>query len=193
MVERKSRCTLSAWSFVCSNKAPAPDRQRIGALAAKVETGEVHLCQRLADGSAMLRVRPPHPHAVKEGDDGCRPSAQRSKCFACAALHRLRAGNAAGMQVLHQRQEEWYVARRHALFVQRQNVVTGAGVDEKIGILHALGDALVGQEFAQVVAGQELAQVFGGDVGVDGHAAEYPACALGATEAAISPVDWGWC
>jgi hypothetical protein len=59
--------------------------------------------------------------------------------------------------MFHQRQKERHVARRHALLVERQDVVAGAGVDEEIGILNTFGDALVGQQFAKVVAGEKFA------------------------------------
>jgi hypothetical protein len=42
-------------------------------------------------------------------------------------------------------------------------------VEQEIGILDALGDALVGQQFADVVAGEEFRKLFGGDVGVNRH------------------------
>jgi hypothetical protein len=42
-------------------------------------------------------------------------------------------------------------------------------VQQKVGILDALGDALVGEQFADVVAIQKFRKLFGGDVGVDRH------------------------
>ena len=97
--------------------------------------------------------------------------------------------------MLHQREEERHVTRRHALLVERQDVMPGAGVDQEIGILDALGDALVGQQFAQVVAGEKPAQLFGGNVGVNGHGAEYRLSAFRATAGApaISAAGWATC
>jgi hypothetical protein len=43
------------------------------------------------------------------------------------------------------------------------------GVHEEVGILHALGNALIGEQFADVVAGEESRQLFGGDISVNGH------------------------
>jgi hypothetical protein len=42
-------------------------------------------------------------------------------------------------------------------------------VQQEVGILDALGDALVGEQFADVVALEKLREVFGGDVGVNRH------------------------
>ena len=52
-------------------------------------------------------------------------------------------------------EEERQVACGDALLVERQDEIAGAGVDQEIGILDALGDALVGQQLAEVVAGEK--------------------------------------
>src|SRR6202011_3537843 len=54
-------------------------------------------------------------------------------------------------------------------FIQRQDEVSRTGVQQEIGILDALGDALVGQQFADLVTGKELRKLVGGDVGIDRH------------------------
>ena len=51
----------------------------------------------------------------------------------------------------HQAEEERQVAFRDALLIQRQNEISGRGVQQEVGILDALGDALVGQQFADLV------------------------------------------
>ena len=89
-------------------------------------------------------VRPPHPHAVEERHDRGRPAAQPAERFAVAVLHRLRAGDAARVQVLHQRQEKRHVAGRHALLVEREDVMAAPGMDQEVRVLDALGDTLVG-------------------------------------------------
>jgi len=52
----------------------------------------------------------------------------------------------------HQRQEVGQIVDRNALFVEREDERALARVHQEVGILDALGDALVGQEFADVVA-----------------------------------------
>ena len=42
-------------------------------------------------------------------------------------------------------------------------------MQQEVGILHALGDALVGQQFAEIVGFEEFRKLFGGDVGVNRH------------------------
>ena len=56
--------------------------------------------------------------------------------------------SAARRQMLHQAEKERQVVRRDALFIQREDEMAGRAVHEEIGILDALGDALVGQQFA---------------------------------------------
>ena len=80
----------------------------------------------------------------------------------------------------HQRQEVRQVVHRHALFIEREDERALAGMQQEVGILDALGDALVGEQLADVVACQELREVFGGDVGVNRH--EEPQAASGRSE-----------
>jgi hypothetical protein len=75
--------------------------------------------------------------------------------------------------MFHQRQEERDVFRRDPLFIERQDEIAGSGVDEKVRVLDALGDPLVGEELAQIVIRQEIGQVFRRNVGIDGHDAPF--------------------
>ena len=76
---------------------------------------------------------------------------------------------AAAGEMLHQAEKERQVARRHPAFIEGQDEIAAAGVDQEIGVLDPLGDALVGQEFAKIIAGEKSGQVLRGDIGVDGH------------------------
>ena len=138
-------CTLE-------QRPPAGDRQWIGAHKRKVAAGQMHLCERSADAGAMRGVRPARPHAFEKIDDRRRPAREFAIDRAAAVLRRLRATDAALGQMRHQRQEIRQVVRRHALLIKREDVGALAGVHQKIGILDALGDALVGEQFADVVA-----------------------------------------
>ena len=71
--------------------------------------------------------------------------------------------------MLHQAEEERQVALGDAPLVERQDEVAGAGMDQKIRVLDAFGDALVGQQLADVVAGEEAGEVFRRDIGVNRH------------------------
>ena len=73
--------------------------------------------------------------------------------------------------MLHEAQEERQVIGGHALFVEREKEGAFLGMDQIIGVLDALGDALVGEQRAQIVAGNECGQIVVGDFGIDGHAA----------------------
>src|ERR1700676_491783 len=69
----------------------------------------------------------------------------------------------------HQGEKVREIACRDALFIQRQDEVSRSGVQQEVGILDALGDALVGQQSADVVMAQEFRKLLGGDVGVNRH------------------------
>src|ERR1700737_1154983 len=69
----------------------------------------------------------------------------------------------------HQAEEERQVALGDAPLIQRQDEIAGRRVQQEVGILDALGDALVGQQLADVVITQKFRKLVGGDVGVDGH------------------------
>ena len=125
--------------------------------------------QRLAQRRAVRGAGPANPHAVEKSDDRGRPPGQPAQRLAGAVLHRLRAGDAAARQMLHQRQKERQVALGDAPLVERENEIAAAGVDQKIRVLDAFGDALIGKKLTDVVAGKERREVFRRDVGIDGH------------------------
>src|SRR5262249_59691130 len=58
-----------------------------------------------------------------------------------------------------------------ALFIERKNEIAGTGVYQKIGVLNPLGDALVGEQFANVISGKKAGEIFRRNVGVDRHTA----------------------
>jgi hypothetical protein len=69
--------------------------------------------------------------------------------------------------MLHQREKERHVTGGNPLLIERENEVAALGVNQEIGILDALGDALVGQQRAEIVAGQKAREIVGADVGID--------------------------
>lgn len=82
----------------------------------------------------------------------------------------------------HQRQEIRQVVFRHALLVEREDVGALARVQQEVRILDAFGDALVGEQFADVVTFEEFRELFGGDVGVDRHMVYSATAASGRSE-----------
>ena len=71
--------------------------------------------------------------------------------------------------MLHQRQEERQIALGDAPLVEREDEIAAAGVDQKIRVLDAFGDSLIGKKLADVVTGEERREVFRRDVGIDSH------------------------
>ena len=66
-------------------------------------------------------------------------------------------------------EEERQVLARDAALVEREDEGPARGVHDVVGVLDALGDALVGEQLAQPVAGDEGRELLVGDFGVDGH------------------------
>ena len=132
--------------------------------------------QRFAQRRAMTGGWSPDPHAVEEGDHGGRPAGDLAQHLSAFVLHRLRAGDAARVQMLHQRQKERQILGRDTLLVKREDEIAAAGMNEKIRILDALGNALIGEQLPDVVTGEKGSKVFRHHVGVDGHCD--PSCAF---------------
>src|SRR3546814_7982322 len=95
---------------------------------------------------AVLGSDAPRPHARQEWHDRRRPAAQPAQRLAVAAVDRGRAGDALRREMLHQAQEIRQVLRRDALFVERQDEVAPDGLQQEVGVLHPLGDALARSE-----------------------------------------------
>ena len=76
--------------------------------------------------------------------------------------------------MLHQAEKERKIGLGDALLIQRENEIAGTGVQQEIRVLHALGDALVGEQFADVVALQKIGELVRGDVGIDRHESVTP-------------------
>ena len=126
--------------------------------------------QRLAHGRAVLRPRPADPYAVEEGHERRRPARQLAQIAALRIAHGRRAGQSRSRQMLHQPEEErQHRPSRDPPLVERQDERPLPGGHEVVGVLDALGDALVGNDRAQAIAGDETLQLFVGNLGVDGH------------------------
>ena len=153
---------------------PAFDRQRVRAFRLEIGASKMQPRQSLAHGRAVAGIRPPDPKPVKKGDDRRRPAGDLAEHTAMRILHRLRTIDVARRQMLHQPQEEWQIAFGDALFIKRENEIAGAGMHQEIGILYAFSDALVGQQFADVVSRKKAGKIFRRNVGVDRHVSVTP-------------------
>src|SRR3954452_10037361 len=132
---------VGAWRRLRIERAPAFDGQRIFAPDREISAGNVQLCKSFANSRAMRCVRSSDPHAVEERDDGGRTLHELAQRLASAVLHRLRTGETARMEVLHQANEKWQVLRGDTLLIEREDVITTAGVQQKIRIFDAFIDA----------------------------------------------------
>ena len=156
-------------------RAPAGDRKRILAPHRKIRAGQMQLRQRLAERRAMRGARLARPHAVEKGDDRRRPAGE-------PVAARLPARFLTGCgQVMPGRARCSISPRKNgrsllgdALLVQRQDEMPAVGMQQEIGILDALGDALVGRQARRYRSG-EKPQFVGRDIGIDRHGRYYAA------------------
>ncbi len=92
----------------------------------------MQLRQRFANRGAVTRMRPPDPEPIEKRDNRRRPPGNLPEHPALLVFDRLRARNATRGEVLHQAQKERQVAFRDALFVQRENEISGGGVHQEV-------------------------------------------------------------
>jgi hypothetical protein len=87
-------------------------------------------------------------------------------------------------------QEIRQVLRLHPALVDREDVAAVLRLQQEVGVLHALGDALERQRRPQVVAFQEGREFLVGDVGIDGHGAGMRERALAVKGELVLDVLW---
>jgi len=80
--------------------------------------------------------------------------------LAVAAMDGRRAGHALVGQMVQQAKEEWQIVRINPFFVDRQDVAAPVRLQQIIGVLNPLGNALQARGRADVVLGDEARQVF---------------------------------
>jgi hypothetical protein len=61
--------------------------------------------------------------------------------------------------MLHKSKKKRQVIFGDALLIERENEIAGPGVDQEVGILDPLGDALVGKQVADVINRKEAGVV----------------------------------
>src|SRR5262245_9846449 len=111
--------------------------------------------QRLPERAAVRRRRPPDPHTVEESDHRRRTAGDLPQHLAALVLDRLRATDAAHVQVLHQGEKKRQILSRYAPLVEGENEIAATGVDEEIRILDTFRDALIGEQLSDVVTGEK--------------------------------------
>ena len=159
MNARKPGCNSSARAAACSNSGRQPDTD--SALARAIGKSRPARCIFASAWPtpaqcAALGLRgqmPSRKLMMAAGRPASALSASPLLFFTGCGQLMPRRG-----EMRHQAEKERQVALGDALFIQRQDEISGAGVQQEVGILDALGDALVGQQFADVVTAQEIPQ-----------------------------------
>jgi hypothetical protein len=140
----------------------------VGVLARKGGGGVVQVGEHRAQGGALFHRGRFLAGAVEPVDQGRGFAGQGRQEAAVTPRHRVRAGHAAGGEVVHQFQEEGQLRRAQAL-ENGQHPVTAAGVDEIVGVGDALGNAAIVAQSADMVVGEEGFELGGFDTGVNRH------------------------
>jgi hypothetical protein len=149
---------------------PGGAAEIVGAAAREAGAGRVQPGEPRARLAAMGRARAAHREPAQEGDDRRRLAAQGAQQPARAVADGRRARKPAPGQVLHEAEKERQVVRPHLPLVDGEDIAVAVGLEQEVGVLHPLGDALERERHADVVAGQEGLQFGVADVGVDRHA-----------------------
>src|SRR5262245_14793014 len=150
-------------------RMPARRPKRIGAAEGKILTGEMHARHGLADGGAMHHLWAADPDALKKCDQGGRPAGKPPQALTLGIANRRRAADPGVGEVLHQAEEKRQILGGHPLFVEGKEKGTRFGVEQVVGVLNTLGDALEGKQRANLVAGDEPGELLVGDFSVDSH------------------------
>ena len=149
------RHVVGARAAALEQRPPAIEGERVGALRRVVEAGEVQPRQRLAERRALVGPGAPGPDAGEEARDRRRPAAEPAQHRAVPPVDRNRAGHAARRQVLDQAEEEGQVGFGDALLVEREDVGAAPGQQDVVRVLDPFGDALEGEDRADVVVRDE--------------------------------------
>src|SRR6478672_335183 len=123
----------------------------------------------------MGRGRPVDPHAIEKGDHRRGASADLTEKLALPVLDRLRAADAAGVQMLHKRKKKRQVLCRDSLLIEGEDERAALGVDEKIRVLDAFGNALIGQQLPHIIGGEESGKLLRRYLRIDRHLKKVPA------------------
>src|SRR5260370_14217006 len=89
--------------------------------------------------------------------------------------------------MLHQSEKKRQVLRRHVTFVEGEDEIAAAGVDEEVRVLHTFRDALIGEQLPDVVIGEKRPKLLRHHIGVNGHV--HPSCAQPIPKAVFGKVS----
>src|SRR5258707_11984196 len=89
--------------------------------------------------------------------------------------------------MLHQSEKKRQVLGRHAPFVEGEDEIAAAGVDEEVRVLHTFRDALIGEQLPDVVIGEKRPKLLRHHIGVNGHV--HPSCAQPIPKAVFGKVS----
>src|SRR5579864_1212429 len=147
---------------------PSRKVQRILAAASEIGRGGVHLAKRASGQTALRRRRLGDWNSRQELNQACRAASQLMKLPPPGIRDEARDPAATSGKMLEQIDEERQVGLLHPLLIERQDEPAGGGFDEVITILNPLGNALCGDQLADLVSGEKRGHLFSGDVGIDG-------------------------
>jgi len=127
----------------------------------------MHGGESLAHFTAMTRLRLAQPHAFQKRDQ-CGGTARKfTQKLAIVARQGQRTRQAVCEQMLLQAQKERQIRLFHPLFIERQDQRLFCRVQQKIGVFHALGNALIGCQLTDIILSEKLPQIVFADIRVN--------------------------
>ena len=70
---------------------------------------------------------------------------------------------------LHEAKEKRQILSTDPLLIEGQNITVEPGSKQKVGVLDAFGDALAGDDVADIILADKIPQIGIGNLGIDGH------------------------
>ncbi len=140
----------------------------VGSLAGVALPGQVQTGQHFAHRGALVGIRLQGAASRQALHQRGGLALEHQQDLAVAIRHRRRAGDAVGIQVIHQVETEWQLADMQG-FEQRQHPAPTAGIDKVVGVFDAGADALEMLQIAHGIGIEEGDQLAAFNLGENRH------------------------
>ena len=158
-------------------RRPSPGgAARVVLAAAAGLGGDMQVAEQRAERGAVRDTGLLERAAGQPRDDQCRLAGDLADRLVVAVGDRRRAGQAVAREVGHQVHEERQLVAGE-LLEHRQHVAAVGGVEEEVGVLHALGDAFQALDRAEGIALQPGGDLLVGEGSEYGHGQWWGSCA----------------
>jgi hypothetical protein len=115
----------------------------------------MHFCHGAANLTAMDGLWLAQPRAIEKRNHCSGPACQLSQALAITAWDGQWTAQPVLRQMIHQSQKKRQISRSHALFIKRENVEAGGGLEQEVRVFDTFRNALAGQQSTNIIFGQE--------------------------------------